>query len=75
MCDCHDAVAGAGVVLAQVPRQGVEVRELPGVQEAGQQPGARRQRAGGGRPAHQGRNAAHCRGEAGINGWYTVDTK
>lgn len=37
--DGHHAVAAAGVVLPQVPAEGVEVRELPAVQEAAQQQG------------------------------------
>lgn len=35
--DGHHAVAAAGVVLPQVPAEGVEVRKLPAVEEGGQQ--------------------------------------
>lgn len=35
--DGHHAVATAGVVFPQVPAEGVEVGELPAVQEATQQ--------------------------------------
>lgn len=35
--DGHHAVATAGVVFPQVPAEGVEVGELPAVQEAAQQ--------------------------------------
>ncbi len=37
--DGHHAVAAAGVVFPQVPAEGVEVGELPAVQEATQQQG------------------------------------
>lgn len=37
--DGHHAVAAAGVVFPQVPAEGVEVGELPAVQETAQQQG------------------------------------
>lgn len=37
--DGHHAVAAAGVVLPQVPAEGVEVGELPAVEEGAQQQG------------------------------------
>lgn len=35
--DGHHAIAAAGVVFPQVPAEGIEVGELPAVQEAAQQ--------------------------------------
>ena len=67
MRDRHDPVPRPGVVLPEVPRQRVKVRELPGVEEARQKPGPRGEATGGGRPAHQRGHAAHYpeRGELG----------
>ena len=61
MRDGHDPVPCTGVVLPQVPGERVKVRELPGVEQSGQEPGARSQGARGRRPAHQWRHAAHWR--------------
>lgn len=38
--DRHHAVAASGVVLAEAPAQGVEVRKLPGVEDSSQKKGS-----------------------------------
>lgn len=52
--DRHHAVAPSGVVLAEAPAQGVEMRELPGVEDSSQKKCSSIQAASGCCPAHDG---------------------
>lgn len=48
----HHPVSGFRIICSEVPAQGVEVRELPGVENAAQKNGARVNGARDGSPAH-----------------------
>lgn len=64
--DRHHAVAPSGVVLPQVPAEGVEVGELPAEQEGTQQQSTRLQSSSGCGPAHDGWYRTHNRPHPGV---------
>ena len=55
----HHPIAGPRVVSPQSPAESVEVRELPGKEDAAQDKGARVQRPCAGRPPHDRRDGPH----------------
>ncbi|CAG2062629.1 unnamed protein product [Timema podura] len=62
ICDSHHSIACSRVVRPKVPREGVEVRELPGVQYPRHDPSPGSQSAVTARPANHRRNGSHCVG-------------